>query len=186
MRLEFRQQLWRQPDPQRAHGVGEDAVAAVTFQGQDRLGRQFAAGVPGTAQPAEPLLADGEHDGHRPRTRPGELPFGDGHGGRHGDRVVPDPRAAQPAVAPCDAALRGLVEDVVDVNEHGQAVRRRTERPHQVADPIDVPAPGSLLKAPLQPVDAHLLVPGPAVQFGQRHGIRGDRRRVERRLWHVT
>jgi hypothetical protein len=27
---------------------------------------------------------------------------------------------------------------------------------------------------------------GPAVQFGQRHGIRGDRRRVERRLWHVT
>jgi hypothetical protein len=37
-------------------GVGEDAIAAVTFQGQDRLGRQFAAGVPGAAQPAEAPL----------------------------------------------------------------------------------------------------------------------------------
>jgi hypothetical protein len=37
----------------------------VTCQRQHRLGRQLAAGMAGAAQPAEPLLADGEHDGQR-------------------------------------------------------------------------------------------------------------------------
>jgi hypothetical protein len=38
-----------------------------------------------------------------------------------------------------------------------------------------VPAPGLPGQAPLQPVDAYLLVAGAAGQFGQRYGIRGDR-----------
>jgi hypothetical protein len=66
------------------------------------------------------------------------------------------------------------------VNEDGETVRRRAERPYQVADLVDRTVPGCLLQAPLQPVDAHALVAGATVQFGQRHGIRGDRRRVER------
>jgi len=51
-----------------------------------------------------------------------------------------DPRAAQPAVPPGDAPGGLFVEDVVDVHEDGETVRRRAERPHQVADAIDVPA----------------------------------------------
>jgi len=62
--------------------------------------------VASAAQATEPLFADGEDDGHRPRP----APLGDGHGGRDRDRT---------------------------------------------------------------------LVAGAAVQFGQRHGIRGDRRGVE-------
>ena len=127
------------------------------------------------AQATEPLFADGEDDGHRPRP----APLGDGHGGRDGDRVVADPRTAQPPVVLRHAPRCGLVEDVVDVNEYGETVRRRTERPHQVADLIDRTDPGCLLQPALQPVDAHALVAGAAVQFGQRHGIRGDRRGVE-------
>jgi hypothetical protein len=62
----------------------------------------------------------------------------------------------------------------VDVNEDGEPVRRRAERPHQVAGLVDVSAPRLPGQAPLQPVDAYLLVAGAAGQFGQRHGIRGD------------
>jgi hypothetical protein len=93
---------------------------------------------------------------------------------------------AQPAVALRDASRRGLVEYVVDMNQHGEAVRRRAERPHQVAGAIHVPAPRRLGQAPAQPVDAHPLVAGAAVQFGQQHSVRGDRRRVEGRVSHVT
>jgi hypothetical protein len=39
----------------------------------------------------------------------------------------------------------------------------------------------SVEQAPLQPVDAHLLVAGVAVQFGQRHGVGGDRPALESR-----
>ena len=76
--------------------------------------------------------------------------------------------------------------DGVYVNEHGELVRRRTERPHQVADTVDVLAAGRLLQAPLQPLDARALVASAVVQLGQRHGISGDRRRVESRVLHVT
>jgi len=166
--------------------VYEGAVRTVTFWGQYRLGCQFAAGVASAAQPAEPLLADGEDDRKRHWSRLGEDASGDGYGGRDRDRVVTDPRAVQPAVALRNAPHRALAEDVVDVNEHGEAVRWRAERPHQVAGAIDVPAPGRLRQAALQPVDTHSLVAGTAVQFGQCHGISGDRLRVESRVLHVT
>jgi hypothetical protein len=65
------------------------------------------------------------------------------------------------------------------MDEHGEAVRRRTERPYQVAGAIEAPTAGPLPQAPLQPVDAYALVAGAAVQFGQRHDVRGDGRRVE-------
>jgi len=100
--------------------------------------------------------------------------------GPGGDRVVPDPRTAQPAVAPRDAPDGGLAEDVIDVHEDGEPVRRRAERPHQVAGLVDVPSPGRPGQAPVQPVDAYLLAAAAAGQFGQRHGVRGDRLRVER------
>jgi hypothetical protein len=177
-------------------GVREHAVGTVAFQRQHRLGRELAAGVAGAAQSAQTLLADGENDRQRRFRRTGECALGHGHGGHgHGgrdrDRVVADPRAAQPAVAPRDAPRRRLAEDVIDVNEDGEPVRRRAERPHQVAGLVDVPAPRLPGQAPLQPVDAHLLVAGAAGQFGQRRGIRGDCPGVESpsigsRVSHVT
>ena len=106
--------------------------------------------------------------------------------GPGGDRVVPDPRTAQPAVAPRDAPDGGLAEDVIDVHEDGEPVRRRAERPHQVADAIDVPAPGRSGQALPQPVDAHPLVARAAGQLRQRHGIRGDRFRIASHVSHVT
>jgi len=105
--------------------------------------------VASAAQATEPLFADGEDDRHRQRFRPGQGPLGDGHGGRDGDRVVADPPAAQPAVALRDALDRRLAEDVIHVDEQGEAVRRRAERPDQVADAIDVPAAGRLPQPPL-------------------------------------
>ena len=96
-------------------------------------GAKLAAGVAGAAQSAETLLADGENDRQRRFRRAGERALGHGHGGRDRDRVVADSRAAQPAVAPRDAPRRRLAEDVIDVNEDGEPVRRRAERPHQVA-----------------------------------------------------
>jgi hypothetical protein len=42
-----------------------------------------------------------------------------------------------------------------------------------------VPVAGRVRQAPPQPVDADFFVAGAAVQFGQRHGIRGDGRWVE-------
>ena len=179
----------REPGPQRAHGGDEYPVGTMAFEGQHGLGRQLAAGVPGAAQPAEAFLADGEDDSHRQWSRParqGEDAFGDGHGGRDGDRVVTDPGTAQPAVPLRDAPYRGVAEDVVHVNQHGQAVGPRAERPHQVARLIDIPVPWPLRQAPLQPVDAHGLVASAAVQLGQRHGIGGDRRRIEGPVPHVT
>ena len=132
----------REPHPHRADGVREHAVLTVAFQRQHRLGPELAAGVAGAAQPAETFLADGEDDGQRRFCRARERALGHGHGGRDRDRVVADPRAAQPAVAPCDAPRRRLAEDVIDVNEDSEPVRRRAERPHQVAGLVDVPAPG--------------------------------------------
>jgi hypothetical protein len=71
------------------------------------------------------------------------------------------------------------------VNEDGELIRRRTERPHQVADTVDVLAAERLLEAPLRPLDARALVASATVQLGQRYGISGDRR-VESRVLHVT
>ena len=181
----------REPHPHRADGVREHAVGTVAFQRQHRLGRELAAGVAGAAQSAETLLADGEDDRQRRFRRAGERALGHGHGGRDRDRVVADPRAAQPAVAPRDTPRRRLAEDVIDVNEDGEPVRRRAERPHQVAGLVDVPAPRLSGQAPLQPVDAYPLVAGAAGQFGQRRGIRGDCPGVESpsigsRVSHVT
>jgi hypothetical protein len=138
----------------------------------------------GLPEPAEALLADGEDNGNRRRL--GQDALAHGHGGRDRDRVVADPGTAQPAVAPRDASHRGLVEHVVNVNQHGEAVRRRAERPHQVAGAVHVSAPRCLRQALAQPVDAHPLVAGAAVQFGQQHGVRGDRRRIEGCVSHVT
>jgi hypothetical protein len=177
---------YREPYPQRPDGVGEHPIRTVTFQRQHRLGRQLAAGMAGAAQPAEPLLADGERDGQRLFSRAGERTLDHGDSGRDRDRVVADPRAAQPAVAPDDAPGGLFAEDVVDVHEDGETVRRRAERPHQVADAIDVPAPGRRGQALVQPVDAHPLVAGAAGQLRQRHGIRDDDPGVASRVSHVT
>ena len=74
----------------------------------------------------------------------------------------------------------------------GEPVRRRAERPHQRCRPRRrTGSAGFAGQAPLQPVDAYLLVAGAAGQFGQRHGIRGDCPRVESprigsRVSHVT
>jgi hypothetical protein len=143
----------------------------------------FASVEPSPVAVGRPTeLAHGEDDGYRQRpARPGQDALGHGHGGRDGDRVIADPRAAQPAIALRDAPHGGRIEDVIDVHEHGQAVRRRTERPDQVADVVDRTAPGCVLRAPLQPLDAHLLVAGAAVQLGQRHGVGGDRPDLESR-----
>ena len=78
------------------------------------------------------------------------------------------------------------VATAVAVAEHGQAVRRGAERPDQVARVVDAPAAGRVVQPAQQPVDAHPFPAGAAIQLGQRHGVRGDRRRVEGRVGHVT
>jgi hypothetical protein len=112
----------RQPRTQRTHGGGEDPVDTVAFQGEHGAGLQLAAGVPGAAQPAEPFLADGEDGGQWQLGRPArrtQVALGDGDRGRDGDRVIPDPRAAQPAVALRDPTSRRLAEDIIDVHQQG-------------------------------------------------------------------
>lgn len=179
----------RELHPQRSDRVGEDPVNAVTLEGQHRLGRQLPASMTCAAQPAEPFLADGEHD-HQRQLTPGkavlpEAVLGDGDGGRYGDGVVTDPRTRKPAVPFGDTPMRCLAEHVIHVHEHGQAVRRRAERPDQVSGIVDATAAGRVVQPAQQPVNAHPLAAGAAVQLGQRHGVRGDRRRIDSRVCHV-
>jgi hypothetical protein len=135
----------RELHPQRSDRVGEDAVNAVALERQHRLGHQLPAGVTCAAQAAESFLADGEHD-HQRQRRPGKVASGDGDGGRDSDGVVTDSRTRKPAVPLGDAARRGFAEHIINVHEHGRPVRRRAERPDQVAGVVDAAAAGCVVQ----------------------------------------
>jgi hypothetical protein len=120
-------------DADAADGVGDDVVEAVALERDRLLRRQRRRRVPRAAEGAEPLLADGEdHGERRVQLRPELLDDVDRE--RDRERVVAEAGADEPATALEDLVRDVLAEDGVEVREQRQPVRRRAERPDQVAD----------------------------------------------------
>ena len=159
-----------------SRGTGEDVVGTVTFQGQHRRGAELAAGVASASQSAEPLLADGEDDGHR-QWSPGRS--------ASARATVAATVISLSTIGPYSQPSRCLMPASWPRRRRHRRERgrragtRRIERPLQVADIIDGTAFGRLSRR--RRSDSMGTRRGRCrCAVGQRHGIRGDRRRVER------
>jgi len=146
-------------DADAADRVDDDAVEAVPLEGDRLLQRQRRRRVPRAAKRAQPFLTDGKNDGERRVHFVLEL-FDDIDRDRHRERVVADTGTDEPVLELVDLVGHPLAEDGVEVCEQREAVRRRAERPDQVAGVVPAQLAGRVREPPLEPEATPLLFAG--------------------------